>query len=509
MHDTLKATYRSEELELAKAIGAQDGPIKERVLQLFKQLPDPLLAANEIAELLGIANSEEVQGALVALHSDGSVERSTTTTRPLDPEGVTLYRLAGVPFSRLKIVAMESRVTPSKTRLQFTCDGRLIRPLARVDRLDALAGKGNQRDEINSHVKKIAAGIQAGTQVPNPILLTLLSDQIATSEDDGAPESFVRITPLGEFTRVASSADAGTVVQEFRPVQIDFPYRRAAFDEEKSALLVDGQQRTAALSLVDVDVVPALYLSVNAEIASAEEAKAIFIVANSTAKIETQFSRALLATMEQSPGYLTTERPRAIAAKMLAIEDAESPFFELVQYPGVKVNRKPPPPVAYNSLFQVLSIFAESGLPLPEKSPEQKLARIVSRGFNLIKKTWPSAWGVRPSESRLMHGVGLRSMATLIASKLESLYANYGGDLDHNDMWLEIEASLRRLQPQLIWRVADTSNALKSAVKMYQDEISSRQNTTQDISALTKAIKRLSLDLDTEAAKALKGRRSS
>lgn len=509
MNDTLKATYRSEELELAKAIGAQDGPIKERVLQLFKQLPDPLLATIEVAELLGIANGEEVQGALLALHIEGTIERSTTTTRPLDPAGVTLYRLAGVPFTRLKIVAMESRVSPNKTRLQFTCDGRLIRPLARVDRLDALAGKGNQRDEINSHVKKIAAGILAGTQVPNPILLTLLSDQIVTPEDEGAPESFVRITPLGEFTKVASSNETGTIVQEFRPVQIDFPYRRAAFDEEKSALLVDGQQRTAALSLVDVDIVPALYLSVNAEIASAEEAKAIFIVANSTAKIETQFSRALLATMEQSPGYLTTERPRALAAKTLAIEDTESPFYELVQYPGVKSNRKPQPPVAYNSLFQVLSIFAESGLPLPEKNPEQKLARMVSRGFNLIKKTWPSAWGVKPNESRLMHGVGLRSMATLIASKLESLYTNYGGDLDHNEMWAEIEASLRRLQPQLIWRVADTSNALKSAVKMYQDEISSRQNTTQDISALTKAIKRLSLDLDTEAAKALKGRRSS
>lgn len=509
MHDTLKAMYRSEELELAKAIGAQDGPLKERVLQLFRQLPDPLLAANEVVELLGVSSSEEVQEALVVLQSEGAIERSSTTTRPLDHEGVILYRLANVPFSRLKIVAMESRVTPGKTRLQFTCDGRLIRPLARVDRLDALAGKGNQRDEINSHVRKIAAGISAGTQVPNPILLTLLSDQIVSPDDEGAPESFVRITPLGEFTRVASSIESAAVVQEFRPVQIDFPFRRAAFDEEKSALLVDGQQRTAALSLVDIDRVPSLYLSVNAEIASAEEAKAIFIVANSTAKIETQFSRALLATMDQSPGYLTTERPRALAAKILAIVDKESPFFELVQYPGVKSTRKPPPPVAYNSLFQVLSIFVESGLPLPEKNPEQQLARMVSRGFNLIKKTWPSAWGIKPSESRLMHGVGLRSMATLIASKLESLYTNFGGNLESNDMWLEIEASLKRLQPQLIWRVADTTNALKGAVKMYQEEISNRQNTTQDISALTKAIKRLSLDLDTEAAKASKGRRTN
>jgi len=497
--ESLTAAFRSEQLELARAIGVQGGPLKDRVLEVFKALPDPLLSPEEVSKLLGSEKDPTVD-ALAALHAEGALEKSTTTSRPLDSAGVVLYRLAGVPFVRLKLVGIESRITEGASRLQFTCDGRLIRSIARVDRLDAIAATGNQRDEINSHVHKIAHGIEAGTQIPNPVLLVFLAYQVAGPEDEEAPASFIRIVPMGDYTRVPSPVVDGTIVQEFRPVQIDLPFRRAAFDEEKSALLVDGQQRTAALSLVDIEKVPSYSLSINAEIADSEQAKTIFIVANSTAKIETQFSRALLASMDQSPGYLASERPKALAAKILALDDTDSPFYGLVQYPGAKNAKRPP--IAYNSLFQVVSIFAESGLPLGDQS-EKTIARLVARGFALVKKTWESAWGLKPSESRLMHGVGLRSLATLLVNRIEALYTAYGGDVDNDALWAEIEASLRRLQPHLIWRVADTANALKGAVKMYNEEISQAQNTSQDISSLTKAIRRLSLELDTDATKAV------
>lgn len=494
--DGVKAMFRSEELEAVAAIGTQTGPLKDRILEALRLLGDPLLAASEIAHMMHIENGDDVVEALGVLHQEKALEKTTTTTRPLDEEGISLYRLAGVPFSRLKLVGLESKLANGASRYQFTCEGRLIRSIAKVDRLDAISGTGNQRDEIRRHVQNIAKGIGTGTQVPNPVLLVLIADQVVGLEEEGAPESFVRISPLAEFTRVTSPADENVVIQEFRPVQIDFPYRAAAFDEEKSALLVDGQQRTAAISLVDVEEVPHVSLSVNAEVASSEDARAIFMVANSTAKIETQFSRALLAAMDQSPGYLSNERPRAIAVRVLALEDKDSPFYDLVQYPGRRVAKKPP--VAYNSLFQVVTTLHESGLPLGDP-PEKVLASVIKRGFGLVKKTWPSAWGLRPNESRLMHALGLRAMASLLVIKLESLYAEFEGRLDSDGLWDQVEASIRRLQPHLIWTVADTANALKSAVKTFNEEISPRQNTTQDISALTKTIKRLSLELDTEA----------
>jgi DGQHR domain-containing protein len=499
--ESLKAMFRAEELELAASIGQQSNPLRDRVLESFRALKDPLLSADDVQHLLRIANRDDVVEALGVLVEDKHLEKTNTTSRPLDARDVELYRLAGVTPARLRLVGVESRLSDGSTRFQFTCDGRLIRSIARIDRLDAVSGTGNQREEINTHVHKIAAGIQAGTQVPNPVLLVLNKELVTRNGDEDAPQSYIRIHNLAEdFTRVMSPVDENAVIQEFRPVELDFPYRRAAFDDEKAALLVDGQQRTAALSMVDIDSVPAFALSVNAEVTTTEQAKTVFMVANSTAKIETKFSRALAATMGQSPGFLAQERPRAVASMVLAIKDPESPFFGIVQYPGTQKEKKQV--VAYNSLFQVVSAFHDSSLPLDSKKPEDTLVMLVKRSYQLVAKNWASAWGLKPGDSRLMHGVGLRSMAALLVSKLETLFPDAGGDLNNPELWAAIEASMKRLEPQIVWTVADTAQATKSAKSLYTDEIANRQNTSQDIKDLTKVIKRLSLELDTLAAKA-------
>lgn len=150
----------------------------------------------------------------------------------------------------------------------------------------------------------------------------------------------------------------------------------------------------------------------------------------------------------------------------------------------------------------MVTAFHESALSLPDSETEKTLTHLVKRCFTLVASTWTTAWGLRPTESRLMHGVGLRAMAALLVSKLEALSPNFDGDYSTESLWSSIETSLRRLQPHLVWRLADTAHATKSAEKLYREEIAARQNTTQDITALTTAIKRLSLDLDTEAAKA-------
>ena len=76
--------------------------------------------------------------------------------------------------------------------------------------------------------------------------------------------------------------DPEEAVQQLRLVEIDFPFRRAAFDEEKTALLVDGQQRTAALAQVSIDSRPQVDLSVNAVITGIDAAKVVFGVAINT-----------------------------------------------------------------------------------------------------------------------------------------------------------------------------------------------------------------------------------
>ncbi|WP_186001970.1 DGQHR domain-containing protein [Corallococcus sp. Z5C101001] len=498
MNDQLRAMFRKEELELAGAIGAQDIPIKDKITSLFEQLNDPLLSDEDVSSLLAVNGAKgEISSLLGELCATGQLQSSNKTRRPLDPESITLYRSTKTASSRLKLIATEAKLNNGTSRYQLTCNGRLIRSIARIDRLDALAGTGNQRDEIRRHVSDISKGIRSGTQVPNSVLLVLLSEHVTLEGDEETPSSFISIRPLDQFIDTPIPGNTNDLAQSFRLVELDFPFRKAAFDEEKSAVLVDGQQRTAALSLVDLDAIPAFSLSINAIVADESEAKKIFMVSNSTVKIETQFSRALLASLEESPGYLREEQIRAQAAKMLALEEKTSPFLDLVQYPGIKKDKRPP--IAYNSIFQILTTFTDSSLPIGDDA--KTLAEVVARSFTAVRNAWPTAWAKKPNDSRLMHGAGLRAMANLLVNKLEQFFPEHEGNIDSPELWKALEHSLGRLKNTVIWTVQDTATSTAQAKNNYINEISNRQNTNQDITKLSNFLKKESLDLDTKAAK--------
>ena len=307
------------------------------------------------------------------------------------------------------------------------------------------------------------------------------------------PDSFIVIRGLSEPAQVFHPFIPTHQIQTLRSVEIDFPFRPAAFDDEKAALLVDGQQRTAALAMVSLDKHPDVMLSAIALVADGDEAKKIFQIANSTQKITTEFSRALLASMEYETGYLRAEQIKARACKLLAIDHDSSPFKGLVRYPGV--TRVPGQVIAYNSIFQIISKFAESGLPEIEENSEL-LATAVEKYFGIVKETWPEAWASRPSEFRLMHGAGLRSMAALGEELLRSAHRNFSSMSD--EAWNDIRGSVQRLRPTILW----DSSALEgnaSQRKNYTGEIVVAQNTNQSIASLTNFLVKESLAADKRA----------
>jgi len=507
MRDYLMATLTSEERAFAAdLLSDTEQTVASATRDVFANLDDPLLSAEDVAELLGESDrEEEVKAALAALVEDGTLEVSTATQRPFDAERVPLYRSATVPATRLVLSGLQSESLSGTSRFQFSAEGRLIRSIARVDRLDALAGTGQQRKEIEAHVRRIADGVRAGTQIPNPVLLVLLEESTYFAESQGdedededeedLPESFIRIRALEPLQEILDPR--GRPIQRVRMVELDFPYRRAAFDDEKSVLLVDGQQRTAALSLVPVDDMPHVDLGVNVVISTEEDSKRVFQVANETVKISTDFSRALLASMAEAPGYLRSERIKAEACRLLSLTDTGSPFHNIVRYPGARPDRAL---VAYNSLFNVVNTIA-SGLPDDYVNTAESLAEIVKKVFLAVHDTWPAAWGVRPQESRLMHGAGLRAMSGVALLKLQA-YLTSGAELNDERTWTELKTSLGRMKPRIVWTDSEAAEGSATAKKIWREEISSRQNTSQDIKALTEFLSKESLALDMAARKA-------
>lgn len=496
IQESLKAKFRQSEIALAGAIGADSIELKDKIGRLFAELPDPLLSNKEVQLLLQVnADFEEMEKCLDALVKDDVLEKSVTTQRALDKEGVGLYRIKHKTLQRLKLLGVASRLSDESVRFQFTIDGRLIRAFAAVDRLDAIAGTGNQRDEIIKHVREISDGMRSGVQVPNSVIV-VFNEQVFSwdqENDEAIPESWVICRVLGGWVNVPHPDDSTRTIQEVASVELDIPYRNAAFDEEKCALLVDGQQRTAALSLVDVDVAPSYQLSVNALVSTHEEAKSTFRIANTTVKITTDFSRALLGTLDDAPGYVKQEKRVAQAVKILALDDAFSPFYKLVKHPGVESRGCP---IAYNTLFAVVNAFDQSSLEFNEK-PEE-LATCVRAAFDVVKKVWPEAWGKAPKDSRLMHGAGLRAITGVLVDLVKSQAYINNYDWRPESAWTEIHASLERLATRVQWTAAAISGTATQK-KIYMDEIQKRQNTNQDIQALTQFLQKEVTHLDKKA----------
>jgi DGQHR domain-containing protein len=502
MDDTLKAMFDADERQAAAVIGeSADLSLNEKVRELFAQLTDPLLAADDVADLLGSGvTTASVTSVVDELEEEGFLESDTKTQRALDPADIKLYRLADTPFARLVLTAVESRIAEDRSRFQLTCNGRLIRSLARIDRLDAIQGTGQQRAEIKAHVTRIARSVAEGTPIPNPVLLVLLEEKTFFEDGDddddsaeGAPESFAVIRPLQEWLEVEDpTTSAIETAQRMRLVEIDMPFRHAAFDQEKCALLVDGQQRTAALAMVPIEERPIVDISVSLMVANQDSAANVFTVANTTVKIATDFSRALLATMSDAPDYLKDEQTIAAACRILALADESSPFHDIVKYPGIK--GKPTHVVAYNTLFHVVDVFDRQAI---AEGPES-LAELVKRAFTPVAATWREAWGVKvTNEARLMHGASLRALATLLISKL--LEKRGDQELFSENVWEEVDASVQRLAPRLAWTTADAFAGTVTAKDNFEKRIQPTQNTSQDIQKLSKFLLTQSKRADEEA----------
>jgi DGQHR domain-containing protein len=484
MNERLKALLSQDAIDIAAGVAEGDATIEEKIKSIFSDLGDFLFSKDDVAQILRLPEgSDDLAVALNKLVDTGELEYSETTQRPLDPAGIRLYRKKDYPVTRLKLIALEDNSPGGEKRYQFTCDGRLIRSIAKVDRLDALSNQGQQRDEIKNHVLTIAQSIQEGSQVPNPILLVISDSMVATDvEDDGAddaPESYIRITHLSELVEVASPLDSLDVAQRVRTVEIDFPFRAAAFDSEKATLLVDGQQRTAAISLVDVSARPQVPIAVEAIITDEDGAKKTFQIANSTQKIKTEFSRALMASVGDAPGYLKDEQRRAVATKALSIDDKGSPFYSMVRYPGTPFMKSGV--VAHNSLFQVVSRFDDKFIDADDDW--EKLARLVKQSFECVKSVWPEHWGERPTAStRLMHGASLRALSELVTDLLFS-YSKADPDFAKPETWDSLESDLKLLRSAILWG-DDALSGNKTQASNWRD-ISRVQNTSQDIKHLS------------------------
>lgn len=334
-----------------------------------------------------------------------------------------------------------------------------IASVSRVGRGEGGELIGYQRPEVRKHVQDIQAYLDSakrGPLFPNAVILAL--SPMATFRQVRGP-------------KIDDLVEAGT---------LEIPLPREG--QPKPAWIVDGQQRALALSRCkrrDMPVPISAFLA--DDVATQREQ---FLLVNSTKPLPRGLVSELLPEVDTVlPAMLAARKAPAALCDMLN-RDPESPFHGLVHRASAKTRAKGEV-VTDTALISLLQysfmnpagcLFSYRNLATGETDYEGVKA-VLYTFWRAVKEVFPDAWGKPPTESRLMHSVGLRAMARVMDRVMATL--DVGGRRAAGHVRKQLEA----IQPVCAW----TSGAWQELDGLKWNQL---QSTPQHIRMLTNLLLR-------------------
>ena len=276
--------------------------------------------------------------------------------------------------------------------------GELLRvaDISRVSRDSSGRLFGYQRPEAKHHVRSIMEYLD-GDEVlfPNSIILALSSAVVfkqvrGPRVDDGRAEAGSLIIPLP------------------KPLQ------------PKPAWIVDGQQRALALSKCRRQD---LLVPVNAFIADeVDMQRDQFLRVNNTKPLPGGLITELLPEVStQLPPNMAARRAPSALCDMLN-RDPESPFRNLIRRSSMDATSRRSAVVTDTAVVKMIqdSLSGLTGCLFPFRNIAtgetdfESAKKVLLLFWTAVKDTFPQAWGLPPSRSRLMHGAGIRAIGRLM-----------------------------------------------------------------------------------------------
>lgn len=284
---------------------------------------------------------------------------------------------------------------------------------------------GYQRAEVRQHVEDILEYLN-GDEVlfPNSIILALSS--VVRFRRSRGPENDDGLAKAGVIEIVLPSDDGA------RP-----------------AWIVDGQQRALALSRAERRDLPVPVSAFVAETVSQQRDQ--FLRINNTRPLPRGLVTELLPEV-------STPLPRTLAAKQVPSEicgllnsEETSPFFGLIR--RASTPRGSGAVITDTSIVEMLrdSMNTPAGCLFPYRnlaSGETDIDAIwetVIMYWNGVRTAFPDAWGVPPEQSRLMHGVGIRSMGRLMDKVMASTRPGDARAAEH------VADAMAKISPHCRW----------------------------------------------------------
>lgn len=272
-----------------------------------------------------------------------------------------------------------------------------VADISRVSRNDAGDLIGYQRPEVRQHVQEITDYLDSEEVLfPNPIIMALPSS--------------VRFTCSRGPGNNDQTAIAGVL-------EIPLP---GGDTDRKPGWIVDGQQRALALARAKRKDFP---VPVNAFVAdSVDTQRDQFLRINNTKPLPRGLVTELLPKVSTPlpPRLSLRQAPSALCD--LLNRDPESPFFGLIKRPSSAKNEHGQAVIADTSVVQMLqeSLTSPSGCLFPYRNLSSGetdftgLWTALLLYWTAVRDTFADAWGKPPTQSRLMHGAGIRAMGRLM-----------------------------------------------------------------------------------------------
>lgn len=338
-----------------------------------------------------------------------------------------------------------------------------IADISRIHRDEKLELKGFQRKEIRKHVNSIVEYLDnedSKALFPNAIILAL-SPEVEYKQTRGRdPEG---LQPI---------AQAGTLF---------IPLRSTG---DRAAWIVDGQQRALALSRANNKDIPVPVIAFIAP--DLETQREQFILVNKAKPLSTRLINELLPEVDM---YL----PRDLAVRKLPSElcsllnrDPKSPFYQKIRqasYEGdndsaviidtamIDVFRR-----SINSPLGVLAQFKGIG---EGDMDTMGMYNAINVFWTAVKETFPTAWNLPPTQSRLTHSAGIKAMGTL----MDRIMARVPSQPNAESM---VKDSLSRIAADCCW-----TEGIWKGVDMHWNEI---QNISKHVKALEEVLIKLDYD---------------
>lgn len=303
----------------------------------------------------------------------------------------------------------------------YGADINRIADISRVRR-DEQELKGFQRREIRNHVKDITAFLDSGPVLfPNAIILAMSVEVEFASTRGRSPGNLCEV------------GDAGTLSIPIYP------------EGHRAAWIVDGQQRSLALSAAKNKTIAVPVIGfISDEISTQREQ---FILVNKSRKLPTSLIDELLPEV-------SVLLPRNLAARQLPSElcnvlnaDPNSPFYQLIKRESDLKDRKGI--VSDNALIETMKASLKTpagalGQFKNTRNDSAAMYEVLVLYWSAVRDTFPYAWGKPPTDSRLMHSVGIRAMGAL----MDTIMLRVDGA---SDKAVAIRDMLSRIAPKCCW----------------------------------------------------------